>query len=65
MSTNIDCIQVRIGYYNTVKQAFNAYKITKEQEITRIANCCVSKGFITKDSRLYKAMISYKIGIND
>ena len=54
-----------LGYYNTVEEAFNAYKMAKEQEIKRIANCCVSKGFITKDSRLYNAMISYQIQIDD
>ena len=37
----------------------------KEQEIKRIAEDCISKGFITKDSRLYKAMISYQIEIDD
>ena len=57
--------QIRLGLYNTIEEAFNAYKITKENEIKRIANDCVSKGFITKDSRLYNAMISYQIGIDD
>ena len=54
-----------LGYYNTIEQAFNAYKIAKEDEIKRIANDCVLKGYITKDSRLYKAMISYQIEIDD
>ena len=54
-----------LGYYNTIEQAFNAYKIAKENEIKRIANDCVSKGYITKDSRLYNAMISYQIEIDD
>ena len=54
-----------LGYYNTIEQAFYAYKIAKEQEIKRIANECISKGFITKDSRLYKAMIEYKVEIDD
>lgn len=54
-----------LGYYNTVEEAFNAYKMAKEQEIKRIANCCVSKGFITKDSRLYNAMMGYQIKIDD
>ena len=54
-----------LGYYNTVEEAFNTYKIVKEQEIKRVANDCVSKGFMTKDSRLYKAMISYQIEIDD
>ncbi len=57
--------QIRIGRYNTIEEAFNAYKIVKENEIKRIANDCVSKGFITKDSRLYNAMINYQVEIAD
>ncbi len=57
--------QIRIGYYNTIEQAFSAYKIAKENEIKRMANDCVLKGFITKDSRLYKAMINYQVKIDD
>lgn len=54
-----------LGYFNTPEQAFNAYKIAKENEIKRIANNCVSNGYITKDSRLYNAMMGYQIGITD
>ena len=54
-----------LGYYNIIEQAFNVYKQAKEQEIKRVANECVSKGYITKDSRLYKAMIEYKAEIDD
>ncbi len=54
-----------LGLYNTIEQAFNAYKIAKENEIKRIAYDCVSKGFMTKDSRLYNVMISYQIEIDD
>ena len=54
-----------LGYFITPLEAFNAYKIAKEQEIKRIANDCVLKGYITKDSRLYNAMISYQIEIDD
>ena len=57
--------QKGIGLYNTPEEAFNAYKIAKENEIKRVANDCVLKGYITKDSRLYNAMISYQIGIDD
>ena len=57
--------QISLGLYNTPEEAFNAYKQAKENEIKRIVNDCVSKGFITKDSRLYKAMISYQIEIDD
>ena len=57
--------QTRLGLYSTVEEAFNTYKTTKEQEIKRVAEDCVSKGYITKDSRLYKAMISYQVEIDD
>ena len=62
---NINGKKIGLGYYNTIEQAFNAYKIAKKQEIKRIANECVSKGFMTKDSRLYKAMINYQVEIDD
>ena len=62
---NINGKQIRLGLYNTIEQAFNAYKQAKEQEIKRVANECVSKGFISKDSRLYKAMINYQVEIAD
>ena len=54
-----------LGLYNTIEEAFNAYKMAKENKIKRIVNDCVSKGFMTKDSRLYKAMISYQVKITD
>ena len=57
--------QKGIGLYNTIEQAFNAYKQAKENEIKRVVNDCVSKGYVTKDSRLYNAMISYQIEITD
>lgn len=57
--------QTRLGYYNTIEEAFNAYKMAKENEIKRIANDCVLKGYITKDSRLYNAMMGYQIKIDD
>ena len=57
--------QTRLGYYNTVEEAFNVYKIAKENEIKRVANDCILKGFITKDNRLYKAMINYQVEIAD
>ena len=54
-----------LGLYNTIEEAFNAYKMAKEQEIKRVANECVSKGCITKESRLYNAMMGYQIKIDD
>ena len=57
--------KIGLGLYSTPEQAFNAYKIAKEQEIKRVADDCVSKGYITKDSRLYNAMMGYQIKIDD
>ena len=62
---NINGKKINLGYYSTPQEAFNTYKIAKEQEIKRIAEDCISKGFITKDSRLYKAMINYQVKITD
>ena len=49
----INGVKKHLGLYNTPEEAFNAYKIAKEQEIKRIADDCVSKGYITQDSRGY------------
>ena len=54
-----------LGYYSTPLEAFSAYKIAKENEIKRIADECVLKGYITQESRLYNAMISYQVKITD
>jgi len=62
---NINGKYKNLGYYNTPEQAFNAYKIAKEQEIERVADDCVEKGYVNKDSRLYKAMIDYQVEIDD
>ena len=62
---NINGKLTSLGLYSTPEQAFNAYKIAKENEIKRIANECVSKGYMAKDSRLYNAMISYQVKIDD
>ena len=57
--------RIRLGYYSTPQEAFNTYKIAKEQEIKRVANDCVLKGYITKDTRLYNAMMGYQVKIDD
>ena len=62
---NINGKQTKLGLYSTIKEAFNVYKIAKKQEIKRIADDCVSKGYITQDSRLYNAMINYQVEITD
>ena len=62
---NINGKQTSLGYYSTIEQAFNAYKIAKENEIKRVAEDCVLKGYIAKDGRLYNAMMGYQIKIDD
>ena len=62
---NVNGKQISLGLYSTIKEAFNVYKQAKEQEIKRVADECVSKGYVTKDSRLYNAMINYQVEITD
>ena len=62
---NINGKNKGLGYYGTIEEAFNVYKIAKKQEIKRVANECILKCFISKDSRLYKAMINYQVKIDD
>ena len=62
---NINGKLISLGLYSAVEEAFNAYKIAKENEIKRVAEDCVLKGYITKDGRLYNAMMGYQIEIDD
>lgn len=50
-----------VGYYNTVEEAFKAYKTTKETHIKEVAD--MYKDFIPYI--LYKAMYDYKVEIHD
>lgn len=50
-----------IGLYNTPEDAFNAYKIAKEENIKQVADSYKDK--IPK--KLYKAMYSYEVEITD
>ena len=52
---------VRLGFYNTEIEAFNAYKQAKEAHIKNMANKW--KGEI--DNRAYDALMSYKVEITD
>lgn len=52
-----------VGMYNMKKEAFNAYKIYKENIIIRVAQEEFDKGNITKEC--YLAMLKYEIDIND
>ncbi len=56
---------IQLGSFDTPEEAFYAYKIAKEEYIKQIADDYVEKGYITKDSRLYKALYRYEIEIND
>jgi hypothetical protein len=50
-----------LGYFNTIKEAFQVYKITKEEWIKEIADKW--KNLITE--QVYEALINYKIEITD
>lgn len=52
-----------LGCYFTIEEAFNAYKIYKEDIIKQIAEIEYKDGNITK--QCYKAMINYKVEIDD
>lgn len=54
-----------LGRFDTVEEAFNTYKEAKEKHIKEVAEDCVSKGWITKESRLYKAMYNWVVEITD
>lgn len=53
--------KIYLGRYNTPEEAFEKYKIFKEEEIKRVAD--KYKDFIP--TKLYKALYSYKVDIND
>ena len=59
----VDNKNTYIGTYNTVEEAFNAYKSTKESIIKQVAQEEYSKGNITK--QCYEAMINYQVKITD
>lgn len=54
---------VRIGSYNTMSEAFSAYKEYKENLIKEIADIEYKNGTITKKCR--DAMYEYIVEIND
>ena len=53
--------QVSIGTFDTIEQAFQAYKITKEQYIKEVAN--KFKDQITE--QIYNSLYNYKVEITD
>ena len=50
-----------LGYYNTIEDAFNAYKQYKEANIKQMANYFKDK----IPNKLYEAMYNYKVEITD
>ena len=50
-----------LGLYNTIEDAFNAYKQSKETEIKQIADEYKDK----IPNKLYEAMYNYKVEITD
>lgn len=52
-----------IGYFNTVKEAFLAYKNEKEKYIKEVAQEYYDKGKIT--NRVYDALMKYEVEITD
>ena len=53
--------QKNLGYYNTIEEAFNAYKQFKEANIKQIADYYKDK----IPNKLYEAMYNYKVEITD
>lgn len=52
-----------LGTFNTPEEAFNAYKIAKEQHIKELANKYFKEGKITQ--RVYDALMKYEVEITD
>lgn len=52
-----------IGYYDTIEEAFAAYKQAKEAHIKEVAKSYYDKGLITK--RVYDALMRYEVEITD
>lgn len=51
--------------FPTVEQAFQYYKNQKQEVIKSVAMDYLERGFITEESRLFKALISYEVDITD
>ena len=52
-----------LGYYDTIEDAFFAYKQAKEQYIKEVATEYFSRGEITE--KVYNALMNYEVGITD
>ena len=53
--------EIHLGYFNTPEEAFQAYKVAKEEYIKEIADKWKDK----IDPRVYQAMYNYKVEITD
>jgi hypothetical protein len=53
--------QTGIGYYSTIEEAFQVYRVAKEKYIKEVANKW--KGLIT--DKVYEALINYQVEITD
>ena len=58
---NIEMKRVHLGLFNTIDEAFLAYKMNKESQIKALAN--KYKDFL--DSRVYNAMMMYEVNPDD
>ena len=52
---------VTLGLYDTVSEAFSAYKVTREEHIKNIANQYKDQ----IDPRAYNALMSWEVNIDD
>ncbi len=62
-SISVNSKQMTIGYFDDPYDAFNAYKVSKEAQIKKIAEAYYKKGRIRLN--VYNAMINYKVEITD
>jgi hypothetical protein len=60
---NINGKLKHLGMFNTPTEAFNAYKIAKEQYIKELAEKYFQEGKITK--KVYNALFRYEVEITD
>lgn len=60
---NIRSKLVRLGFYNTIEEAFNAYKKAKENHVRSMANEYYIKDLIDRD--VYYSLMNYTVNIND
>lgn len=60
-AVRIDGKYTHLGVHDTAEDAFNAYKIAKEQNIKRLAN--IYRDSI--DGRVYNTLMEYTVDIND